>query len=173
MKASDCFSPGFIVKPHGLKGGVVAKFTVKNPKNYEGLDALFIEQRGQLVPYLLESFSVKDSTVYLKLEGIDTPGQAQELRSAKLFLPADMAPETSNDDPSLTIGYTLHDETYGNLGPIREIMLAGPQETLVVAHEKTDVLIPFVPQLVTGIDHKTRTVHTRCPEGLIDMYLEE
>ena len=173
MKASDCFSPGFIVKPHGLKGGVVGKLTVKEPKAYNGLNALFLEQRGQLVPYLLESFSVKDSTVYIKFEGIDTAEQAMELRYAKLYLPADMAPETSEDDPSLTIGYTLHDEKYGALGAIREVMMAGSQETLIVAHEKTDVLIPFVPEMVTGIDHKTRTVHTNCPEGLIDMYLDE
>lgn len=173
MKASDCFSPGFIVKPHGLKGGVVAKFTVKEPKAYNGLDALFIEQKGQLVPYLVESFSVKDSTVYIKFEGIETAEQAMALRHAQLFLPADMAPETSEDDPALTIGYTLRDEKYGDLGPIREVMMAGSQETLIVGHEKTDVLIPFVPQMIKGIDHKTRTVHCHCPEGLIDMYLDE
>jgi 16S rRNA processing protein RimM len=173
MKASDCFSPGFIVKPHGLKGAVVVKFTVKNPASFSGLDAFFLEQRGQLVPYIIESFSVKDSTAYIKFEGVENSEQALELRYVKLFLPADMAPETSADDPALTIGYQVHDAVSGDLGKIREIMKAGPQETMIIEHEKTDVLIPFVPQMVTKIDHKTRIVHTNCPEGLIDMYLGE
>lgn len=173
MKASDCFSPGFIVKPHGLKGGVVAKLTVKSPKAYEGLDALFLEQKGQLVPFVIESFSVKDTTAYIKFDGIDNSEQALELRYAKLFLPASMAPEISDDDPSLTVGYTVQDTISGNLGIVREIMMAGSQETLVIDHEKTEILIPFVPQMVTKIDHKTRIVHTNCPEGLIDMYLSE
>lgn len=173
MKASDCFSPGFIVKPHGLKGGVVAKLTVKSPKAYEGLDALFIELRGQLVPYSVESFSVKDAIAYIKFEELQNAEQAMELRSAKLYLPAELAPETAEDDPSLTIGYSVQDSVAGNVGTIREIMMAGSQETLVIENEKTDVLIPFVPQMVIKIDHKTRTVHTQCPEGLIDMYLHE
>lgn len=173
MKASDCFSPGFIVKPHGLKGGVVAKLTVKAPQSYSGLDALFLEQRGQLVPFMVESFSVKENIAYIKFDGVNTSEQALELRYAKLYLPADMAPEISDNDPSLTIGYAVHDERFGNLGPIREIMMAGSQETLVIGHEKTDVLIPFVPQMITKVDHKTRTVHSNCPEGLIDMYLSE
>lgn len=173
MKASDCFSPGFIVKPHGLKGGVVAKFTVKNPESYGGVEAMFIEQRGQLVPFLVASFSAKENTVYIKFDGLDTAEQAALLRYAKLYLPAAMAPEIASDDPSLTIGYTVTDELSGILGPVKEVMMAGSQETLVIGHEKTDVLIPFVPQMVTNIDHKTRTVHTRCPEGLIDMYLSE
>lgn len=173
MKASDCFSPGFIVKPHGLKGGVTAKLTVKQPQAYGGLDALFLEQRGQLVPFLVESISIKENLAYIKLEGIDTQEQAMELRSAKLYLPADMAPKIDVDDPSMTIGYAVHDEHFGNLGPVLEIMTVGPQDTLVIGHEKTDVLIPFVPQMIVGIDHKTRTVKTNCPEGLIDMYLGE
>ena len=173
MKASDCFSPGFIVKPHGLKGGVVAKFTVKNPQSYEGLDALFLEQKGQLVPYLVESLSVKDTTVYLKLEGVNNSEQAMELRSVKLYLPAEMAPETSASDPALTIGYTLQDSQHGKVGKITEVMMAGSQETLIVETEQTDVLIPFVPEIVTSVDHKARAVYTNCPEGLIDMYLNE
>lgn len=173
MKTSDCFSPGFIVKPHGLKGGLMAKLTVKNPRSYTGLDALFLEQRGQLVPYPVESFSVKDSTAYLKLEGIDSAEQAMELRSVKLYLPADMAPPESENDPALTIGYAVSDESRGVLGPVREIMMAGSQETLVIAHTQTDILVPFVPQMIVKIDHTARTVHTRCPEGLIDMYLGE
>lgn len=173
MKASDCFSPGFIVKPHGLKGAVVAKLTVKSPQAYGGLEALFLEQRGQLVPYSVESISIKDTTAYIKLEGVENSDQALALRHATLYLPAELAPETDEDDPALVIGYTFHDSEFGSIGKIREMMMAGTQETLIIEHEKTDVLIPFVPEIITKIDHKTRTVHAHCPEGLIDMYLNE
>lgn len=173
MKASDCFSPGFIVKAHGLKGGVMGKFTVKNPSDYSGLDVLFIEQRGQLVPFLIESISFKEDTVYIKFEGVENSEEASALRSAKLFLPAELAPETSEDDPNLLINYRLVDTNFGDIGFIREFMMAGSQETLIVENEKTDILIPFVPEIIQKIDHKLRSVFSDCPEGLIDMYLNE
>ncbi len=117
---------------------MVGKLTVKEPKAYNGLNALFLEQRGQLVPYLLESFSVKDSTVYIKFEGIDTAEQAMELRYAKLYLPPTWLPKPPEDDPSLTIGYTLHDEKYGALAPHPGSDDGrSHRKTLIVAHEKT------------------------------------
>lgn len=173
MKASDCFSPGFVIKPHGLKGAVMAKLSVKEPSVYAGLETFFVEKSGHLVPYMVESFSLKGDTAYVKFEGIENSEDAALLRLSKLYLPVEMAPEQSENDPMLTIGYMLTDEIAGDIGKIREVMMAGTQETLVISHEITDVLIPFVPQIVVKIDHKNRVVHTRCPEGLIDMYLGE
>lgn len=173
MKTSDCFSPGFIIKAHGLKGAVTAKITLKNPGVLQGLDIFFLEVRGQLVPFPVESISLKESTAYIKFEGVDTTEQSEALKSAKLYLPISLMPPVSDDDSSLLVGYTVMDEIKGNLGKVKEIMQAGPQETLIVEHPETDILIPFVPQIVIKTDHPARILHTRCPEGLVDLYLIE
>ena len=171
MKTSDCFSPGFIIKPHGLKGGITAKITLKNPDALAGMDVLFIEKAGQLVPFAMESISFKDTTAYIKFEDIHSQEEAAAFKGLKLFLPSDLFAHLVPDDSGTIIGYKVEDELAGYIGKITEIMQAGPQETLIIENEKVEILIPFVPHMVVLTDHVLRTVFTRCPEGLIDLYL--
>jgi 16S rRNA processing protein RimM len=174
MKASDCFSPGFIIKPHGLKGSLTAKIKeapLLFPKSGE---ILFMEQNGQAVPYLIENFSSKGDIVYLKLEGIDTPEQAESLKGTRLLLPREMEPKQAPDSSDRIIGYEVVDEESGLLGTVIEVLASGTQETLCVKGEKHEILIPFViPQVVYQINHGECKIFTRCPEGLLDLFSSE
>ncbi len=171
MKASDCFSPGFIIKPHGLKGSVTAKFTAKGIPFPQTGEVLFLNQKSQAVPFLIESCSSKGDILYLKLEGINTPEMAESLKGAAILLPPGVEPKVSADSSERIVGYSVEDENSGILGRISEILQSGSQETLSVAGEKGEILIPFViPQVVTEIDHQAQKVFTRCPEGLLDLF---
>jgi len=67
MQKSECFSLGKITKPHGLKGEVTIWLDVDVPENYIGLDALFLEIKGQLVPYIIEELQVRGKNLLLSL----------------------------------------------------------------------------------------------------------
>lgn len=174
MKARDCFSPGFIIKPHGLKGAVTAKITAKGVDIPQAGDTLFLEQKTQAVPFVVENCSSKGSTLYLKLEGIDTPEMAETLKGSSILLPPGSTPRLFADSAERLIGYTVRDEAAGILGPVIEILHAGSQETLKVKGEKGEILIPFViPEVITHIEHVPKIVFTRCPEGLLDLFSGE
>jgi 16S rRNA processing protein RimM len=174
MKASACFSPGFIIKPHGLKGAVTAKLTAKGVAVPQAGDVLFLDQKAQAVPFLVESCSSKGDTLYLKLEGIDTPEMAESLKGTSILLPPGTEPKPSADSSERLVGYEVTDEIAGDLGPITEILQSGSQETLSIKGKKGEILIPFViPHVVTRIEHNSKTVFTRCPEGLLDLFSGE
>lgn len=174
MKASDCFSPGFIIKPHGLKGAVTAKIKVKPLHFPKSGEVLFLDRQGNAVPFLIESLSAKGDLLYLKLEGIDTPEQAESLKGSSLLLPREMEPKHSPDSSDRIVGYEVIDEDSGMLGRVTEVLASGTQETLCIKGEKNEILIPFViPQVVYQINHAERKILTRCPEGLLELFSGE
>jgi 16S rRNA processing protein RimM len=174
MKASDCFSPGFIIKPHGLKGSITAKIKEAPRLFPKAGEVLFIERNGQTVPYMIENFSVKGDIIYLKLEGIDTPELAESLKGASLLLPREMAQKHSPDSPDRMVGYEVIDEESGLLGTLTDVLSSGTQETLCIKGKKNEILIPFViPQVVYQINHGERKIFTRCPDGLLALFSGE
>jgi 16S rRNA processing protein RimM len=69
MNKADCFHLGYVAKLHGFKGEVSLFLDVTNPEDYETLDALFIEINGQLSPFFVASFKLKNKG--LKINGLD------------------------------------------------------------------------------------------------------
>ena len=174
MKASDCFSPGFIIKPHGLKGSVTAKIKVAPRVFPKSGEVLFLERNGQAVPFLIESISAKGDLLYIKLDGINTPEQAESLKKSIILLPREMEPKHSPDSSERMVGYEVVDELSGLLGIVTEVLASGTQETLCIKGEKNEILIPFViPQVVYKINHGERKIFTRCPEGLLALFSGE
>ena len=60
MQHSDCFQLGYIAKLHGYKGEVSLFLDVTNPEDYKTLDAFFIDINGQLTPFFVQSFQLKN-----------------------------------------------------------------------------------------------------------------
>jgi 16S rRNA processing protein RimM len=52
MTKEDCFELGKITKTHGVKGEVILWLDVDFPEDYEEMDSVFLEVRGELVPSL-------------------------------------------------------------------------------------------------------------------------
>ena len=51
MRIEDCFQLGHISRLHGFKGEVVAVFDTDRPEAYENLESVFLEDRGELIPF--------------------------------------------------------------------------------------------------------------------------
>ena len=60
MEKADCFHLGYVAKLHGFKGEVSLFLDVTNPEDYETLDAVFIEINGQLTPFFVTAFKLKN-----------------------------------------------------------------------------------------------------------------
>lgn len=174
MQTSDCFSPGFVLRPHGIKGSILLGLNVEDSRAYSELGAIFIEIHQNLIPYIVEEISIKGNKAYVKLEGVDTPEQAESLKKKTVWLPLDMMSEADQHSPERLIGFQISDVNLGNLGILQEITGSKFQKVFSVLHpEGKEILIPFTPEIVKDIDLQGEKIKVDCPDGLIDLYLSD
>ncbi|MGZ3866208.1 MAG: ribosome maturation factor RimM, partial [Bacteroidia bacterium] len=69
-------------------------------------------------------------------------------------------------------GYTLNDKEKGDLGKITEVVELPGQKLFSLLISEKEVLLPFIPDLVLKIDHRSKIIYYNAPEGLIDMYTD-
>ena len=173
MQPSECFEFGYIAKTHGLKGELTIVLDVDDPDEYEELDSFFVQVKGQLVPYFMESYNLQGKRAIVKLEDVNTLDAAKNLIGCKLFLPLDNLPDL---DPNQfyyheVMGYRVVDATHGELGLVDDIYDMPGHDLIAMRHQGYEILIPVNNEIVLRADHKTKTVHVNLPEGLLDVYL--
>lgn len=175
MKQSDCYEIGYITKTHGLKGEVTIQLDVDEPESYTELETAFVEVKKQLVPFFVERVNVQQKRAIVKFEGIDTLEQAHALLHCKVMLSLEFLPETDDTKFYLhdILGYTVQDEALGKLGIITQLYEGTHQDIVGMEYQGKEVLIPVVDAIILGADAPSQILHTRLPDGLVDLYLEE
>src|SRR5574343_162897 len=89
MNKADCFHLGYVAKLHGFKGEVSLFLDVTNPEDYTGIETIFLEINGQLIPYFITSFKLKNKGIAaVKFDGVDTESQAKALLKKEVYLPS-------------------------------------------------------------------------------------
>lgn len=174
MQIKDCFQLGYIAKLHGFKGEVSLFLDVTNPSDYANLDALFIELNGQLTPFFIKSLQLKNKGfAAVKLEGVDTENDAKLLLRKSCYLPVSILPEL--DDKHFydheVIGYEVIDTRLGSVGILEQVIDLSVNPLLQIMKGETEVLVPFVNDLIQRVDRENKQLHISAPEGLIEMYL--
>ena len=59
MTQENCFLLGYILRTHGTAGNVVIFLDVDYPENYEDLESVFVEIKGDLVPYFIQDLNLQ------------------------------------------------------------------------------------------------------------------
>ena len=170
MKLDDCYQLGSIVKPHGLKGFVVAFLDVDDLEAYRKMKSVWLEMPptpGKLTAYAVDR-------VLLKLQGVDSVEAAEPFRNAKLYQALEALPELEDDQFYFhdVIGYAVVDEELGELGIVETFYEMPQQDLMGMRYQGQEVLIPVVDELVLHADEAERKLHVRLPEGLLDVYLK-
>ncbi len=175
MKQEECYEFGIIAKTHGLKGEVAIKLDVDDPAEYADIESMFVEMKGQLVPYFVESSRFHQDRLIVKFEEVDTLEAATRLKGNLLFLPLESLPELEEGQFYFheVIGYELADPKLGTLGKIEQVYTATAQPLFAITYKGKEVLVPMSDELLVGINHEAKTLEITVPEGLIDLYLED
>lgn len=171
VKISDCYKAGFVMRPHGLKGEVTISLDPDSPADWETLKTLFIEIKSQLVPYFIESISVRNDRAFVKLEDVSTPEQASQLKGSSLYLPKESRPklergEFYNED---IIGFEVMDDVHGPLGFIEAVEQAGPNRFLILSYLQKEIMIPVNGPFIQSINKAKRKITVSLPEGFLDI----
>ncbi|MPR31992.1 ribosome maturation factor RimM [Salmonirosea aquatica] len=175
MTQADCYLLGYIVKTHGTKGQLVFHLDVDYPEDYEEMESVFIETKGELIPYFVELFNLqKQSRVIVQFEGVDTMEKAQALVGTSLFLPLDALDELEEGQFYYheIQGYEILDQKLGSLGTVREVYSVATQNLIAFDYQGAEVLIPITDGIVLEADRTNRQLHVELPDGLLEVYTE-
>lgn len=174
MQKSECFSLGKITKTHALKGEVILFLDVDIPEDYDNLEAVFLEIKGQLVPYIVEELQMKGRKSILKLEDINTIEQAEPIVNAPVWLPLTALPELKGNQFYYhdVIGYMIYDAVSEKaIGTLKAIYESTGQDLFAIDVEEKEVLIPIVDDFIHKIDHGNQKIEVKLPEGLLEVYM--
>lgn len=174
MNKADCFHLGYVAKLHGFKGEVSLFLDVTNPEDYETLDAVFIEINGQLTPFFVTEFKLKNKGfAAVKFEGVNSENDARILLRKNLFLPAQILPKLSGKNfyDHEVVGFTVIDVNYGEVGILESIIDLQVNPLIQIMNGSKEVLVPLIEGMVENVDRKNKTMTINAPAGLIELYL--
>jgi len=174
MKKDECFYLGKIVKKYSFKGELLAKLDTDEPDLYSNLNAIFVDLRGNMVPFFIERSQLhKSDLLRLKFEDVDSEADADSLLKSDLYLPLDLLPKLEGDKFYFheVIGFSIKDKNFGEVGIIKNINDSTAQALFEIDSDGTEILIPMNDEFIVKVDRKNKTIHVNTPEGLIDLYL--
>jgi 16S rRNA processing protein RimM len=175
MTKDNCFELGKITKTHGLKGEVVLWLDVDFPEDYDELESLFLEIKGELVPFFIESYRPSGNRAIVQFEDIDTFEKAEELVNLQAYLSIEELPELEDDQFYYheIIGFKVVDKNLGELGTVQTVHSMQAQDLLVMDYKSREVLIPVIPEIVLEADKEAKILKVNLPDGLLEVYLED
>ena len=173
MTKNDCFFFGKVTKTHGLKGEITIKLDVANPGDFKDLRYILIEERGNLIPYFIESQKITGDKMFVRLQDVNKMEQAVVFLGKAVFLPNELLPQLKDNEfyYKEIIGFKLIDAEKGEIGAISDVLEYPTQAVIQVMKEGKEILIPIHDDIIKKVDKKSKTLNINAPEGLIDMYL--
>jgi 16S rRNA processing protein RimM len=163
---------GRVSKTHGIDGALKLKINERYFDDFEGAEVLFVELAGKYVPYFVEETRGGLDPI-VKFEDLDQREEAQKLSGKPLFLrESDLLPieeGSALEQFERYQGYTLIDETLGEIGPIEEIMEMPGQYMAACQYQGREVMIPLNKVFIKGVDAGQKVLKMDLPEGLLEL----
>ncbi|MEU2544973.1 ribosome maturation factor RimM [Streptomyces roseolus] len=161
-----------IGRAHGIKGDVTVEVRTDEPELRLAPGAVLLTDPASAGPLTIESGKVHSGRLLLRFEGVRDRNAAEALRNTLLIAEVDPAelPEEEDeyyDHQLVDLDVVLADGTI--IGAITEISHLPSQDLFIVERpDGTELMIPFVEQIVTEIDLENQRAVIDPPPGLID-----
>ncbi|MDD4848843.1 MAG: ribosome maturation factor RimM [Bacteroidales bacterium] len=176
MQKSDCFSLGYIRRTVKNDGSFIIYLDVDDPQQYATLDALLVETKTGLIPYMIDKISIRsDHEAMVHFQDINDEDTAELFKGKALWLPLEALPKLSDNQFYFheVIGWKVIDETFGEVGTIQDIFDNVQYPLFQIIHlNGKEILMPITDSILKKIDKSHQTIYISAPEGLIDIYLE-
>ncbi|MFF2548245.1 ribosome maturation factor RimM [Kitasatospora sp. NPDC058063] len=163
---------GRIGRAHGIRGDVSVEVRTDEPELRLGPGAVVLTDPASVGPLTVESGRVHSGRLLLRFAGVKDRNAAEALRGTVLISEVD--PEETPEDPEeyydhqlIGLDVVLLDGTL--VGELTEVLHLPYQDLLTVKKaDGTEVLVPFVSQIVPTIDLENQRAVITPPAGLID-----
>ncbi|WP_329455413.1 ribosome maturation factor RimM [Streptomyces sp. NBC_01497] len=160
-----------IGRAHGVRGEVTVDVRTDEPEVRLGPGAVLTTDPAAAGPLTIATGRVHSGRLLLRFEGVADRGGAEALRN--ILLIAEVDPEELPEDPDefydhqlMDLDVVLTDGT--EVGRITEISHLPSQDLFIVERpDGSEVMIPFVEEIVTEIDLEEQRAVIDPPPGLI------
>lgn len=161
---------GQIVNTFGIKGMVKIKPFTDDINRFDRLKKIYISNKNGKKEYQIQGVKYHKNMVLMKLEGVDTPEQADLLRQSYLLV--DRADEEPLEEGVYYIVDLLGLEVYTDdnklLGKVDDIFNTGSNDIYVVKDEMgKQILLPGIPEVLKNVDLEKGKITVHLIPGLI------
>ncbi|WP_033222917.1 ribosome maturation factor RimM [Streptomyces virginiae] len=161
-----------IGRAHGIKGEVTVEVRTDEPELRLSPGAVLRTEPATAGPLTIETGRVHSGRLLLRFAGVKDRTGAEALRNILLIAEVDPAelpeePDEYYDHQLMDLDVVLEDGT--EIGRITEISHLPSQDLFIVERpDGTEVMIPFVEEIVAEIDLEEQRCVITPPPGLID-----
>ena len=178
MKETNWIVVGEIVSTQGNRGEVKIIPHTEFPERFFAMDSVRLFEENSQEPYGL--FAVEGSrthkeAIILKLEGIDSISEAEQLRKMLIKVSADelMPLPPGRHYIFQIIGLECETTTGEKLGVITDVLQTGANDVYVIrpypgVTKLKEILVPVIPQVVLQINPDDGYVLVELLDGLLD-----
>jgi 16S rRNA processing protein RimM len=166
---------GRIGRAHGLRGEVLVDVRTDEPETRLAPGAVLATDPGTAGPLTIASGRVHSGRLLLHFSGVADRTAAEALRGVLLL--ADVDPDALPDDDDEWYDHQLvgldvvdGDPAAGAavIGEVREVLHLPGHDVLAVARpDGTEVLVPFVAEIVPEVDIEANRLVVTAPPGLL------
>ncbi|GFE21800.1 ribosome maturation factor RimM [Streptomyces nigrescens] len=161
-----------IGRAHGIKGEVTVEVRTDEPELRLGPGAVLATEPSSVGPLTIATGRVHSGRLLLRFEGVADRTAAEALRNTLLI--AEVDPEEVPEDPEEFYDHQLIDldvvtRDGTDVGRISEVSHLPYQDLLIVQRpDGSEVMIPFVAEIVPEIDLEEQRAVIDPPPGLLD-----
>lgn len=162
----DIFEIGIIASAHGIKGEVKIFPYSNMPENFRK-QKYFLYNGKKLY---VKSVKLLTKFVVVKFNGVDTIEDAQAMKGIVISIEKENAAPLGENEYYMKdiIGCGVY-ENDNYLGDIKDIIETGGNDVYsVIDHNKREILIPALKNVIKKIDIGKKIIHVILPEGLLD-----
>ena len=173
MTHEECFHLGRITKPFGIHGQVIFFLDVDDPEQYNQLDTVLVEVKGNLVPYFFRIDNLNGNKATVTFDDL-TSDEALSLVGKELYLPLSILPPLTGNRFYFheVIGFRIIDQEFGEVGTLTSVIEYPAQPLFQIDSNGKEVLIPVIDPVIRSVDREKKEIHIKAPEGLIALYLD-
>lgn len=159
------FAIGVIVGSHGVRGDLRMRIWTQFSERIPQLTSIILGDEPQ--PRRLTSARIQKGDAIMRVEGITTRDEADDLRGTIVRIPPELAAPLEEDEfyHYQIIGLEVFDETGTRLGEVAEILVTGANDVYVVrGGPEPELLLPALKDVILEIDPAAGRMIVRPPE---------
>ena len=161
---------GQIVNTFGIKGMVKIKPFTDDINRFDKLKKIYIKNKDGKKEYQIQEVKYHKNMVLMKLEGIDTPEQADLLRQSYLLVNRDDEEPLEEGVYYIVdlIGLEVYTDEGVLLGNVDDIFNTGSNDIYVVKDGKgKQILLPGIPDVIKDVDLEKGKITVHLIPGLV------
>jgi len=145
---------GEITKPQGVQGELKLRPITCDPWRFEDMDYAYVKDGDGYRRVEIKVRKVNEDAVYLRMEGVNTRNDAEEVRGTMLYIDREHAVELDEDSTFICdlmgLKGVLTDGS--EIGRIIDVMQPGGNDVYVFKGKKGEVLVPALKSVVVKVD---------------------